>query len=277
MKKIFVIIVMLSLLNSFRCMAQLQDDDRIIDKAKLMVLYDLNYAEDSIHTDWRGNETMMLLIGNRHSFFSSYLAYTFEMVMRQKEDEGLLAEWIDNGSYNDYPIHRFVYKIYKDFARNNVTYTEYLFLTGSFQYEEDMDNMEWNILDDTLEIGGFRTQKAVCDYGGRQWEAWFAEELPFDDGPYKFHGLPGLILQISDTRGHYRFDFKSIEVVADGTKIEFGKEQTIKTTKAGFFKVEDELRDNVMDNFDLRTNSDSQKKIHAAMKSRNNPIELDRK
>lgn len=34
------------------------------------------------------------------------------------------------------------------------------------------------------------TQKATCDFAGRKWIAWFTTEIPIQDGPYKFYGLP---------------------------------------------------------------------------------------
>ena len=45
--------------------------------------------------------------------------------------------------------------------------------------------------------------KAVTEFAGRKWTAWFTEELPFQDGPYKFRGLPGLIVKLEDaTQSH---------------------------------------------------------------------------
>ena len=51
----------------------------------------------------------------------------------------------------------------------------------------------------------------------------------------------------------------------------------VPTTKMGLFKVEDELRENIMSHFDERTSQEVQKRMYHLMKSRNNPIELDRK
>jgi GLPGLI family protein len=47
-------------------------------------------------------------------------------------------------------------------------------------------------------IGNWEAQKATTEFGGRKWTAWFCEEIPLSDGPYKFKGLPGLIVKISD-------------------------------------------------------------------------------
>ena len=61
----------------------------------------------------------------------------------------------------------------------------------------------WRILHEKLKIGDFQTQKAETEIFGRKWTAWFTTEIPIQDGPYKFHGLPGLIVKIEDnTKSH---------------------------------------------------------------------------
>ena len=40
---------------------------------------------------------------------------------------------------------------------------------------------------------------------GRNYHAWFAPEIPLNEGPWKFNGLPGLILEVYDTQDHYHF------------------------------------------------------------------------
>jgi hypothetical protein len=56
-----------------------------------------------------------------------------------------------------------------------------------------------------------KAQKATTDFGGRKWVAWFTNEIQFQDGPYKFHGLPGLILNIEDEKGDHVFRFVELK------------------------------------------------------------------
>lgn len=51
--------------------------------------------------------------------------------------------------------------------------------------------------DDTKKIGGYTCKKATLDWRGRKYTAFYTEEIPLSNGPYKFKGLPGMILEIS--------------------------------------------------------------------------------
>lgn len=72
----------------------------------------------------------------------------------------------------------------------------------------DNTKSNWNITSDKVKIGTYNTQKATTEFGGRKWNAWFTTDLPFQDGPYKFNGLPGLIVKIEDDGGNYSWELK---------------------------------------------------------------------
>jgi len=74
--------------------------------------------------------------------------------------------------------------------------------SDSYKIEEDK-KPEWKILPDKQKIGEYNAQKATTNFGGREWVAWFSTDLPFQDGPYKFYGLPGLIVKIEDKTGSH--------------------------------------------------------------------------
>ena len=65
---------------------------------------------------------------------------------------------------------------------------------------------KWQLKKDTITILGQLCQKAVTYFRGRNYNAWFANKIPFNVGPYKFVGLPGLILRISDDKGRFKFE-----------------------------------------------------------------------
>lgn len=91
-----------------------------------------------------------------------------------------------------------VTKSYPDFS----TYLFTNISTDLYKIKEDK-KPEWKILPDKQKIGEYNTQKAVTSYGGREWTAWFSSDIPFQDGPYKFYGLPGLVVKIEDATGSH--------------------------------------------------------------------------
>lgn len=70
----------------------------------------------------------------------------------------------------------------------------------SYKVLED-EKQNWTILAESQQIGEYKAQKATTKWGGREWTAWFSTDLPFQDGPYKFSGLPGLIVKLEDSTG----------------------------------------------------------------------------
>lgn len=96
------------------------------------------------------------------------------------------------------------YIIEKDLASQTITYKDRIG-RDNYEYPEDR-KMNWKIFPDTKKIGEYKVQKAETDFGGRTWAAWFATELPFQDGPYKFAGLPGLIIKVEDSAGDFNFE-----------------------------------------------------------------------
>ena len=96
--------------------------------------------------------------------------------------------------------------IEKDFKSGKKLYLARI-LRDQYSYEEDRP-MDWKILPETAKIGDYKTQKAETTFAGRTWFAWFTMEIPFQDGPYKFSGLPGLIVKVEDSEGDYSFDLQ---------------------------------------------------------------------
>ena len=259
--------------------AQWEYDDDTLCQARLMVMYELTYREDTNHLDRAKTEQMMLLIGDEVSLFQSYIAYRNMNALRQAMRDGTFTGKIHVKSED---IARYLYKVYKNHPEGKATMMDRVLMSGTFLYEEDYPSMTWEYTEDTATIAGHFTQKAVCKYGGRTWEAWFAPDLPFNDGPYLFCGLPGLIVKVADTQDHYRFEMLSAEIPEEMYILGDDKD-CIRTTKKAFFKAYDDNMANIIENgmeritpVDGNTN-DIQHRLYLYAKTKNNPIELDRR
>jgi GLPGLI family protein len=80
-----------------------------------------------------------------------------------------------------------------------------------FSYEEENLFPHWQILADTMRLMGILANKATTRFRGRSYTAWYTPEIAITTGPWKFSGLPGLILNISDSLNHVRFECSGIE------------------------------------------------------------------
>lgn len=96
---------------------------------------------------------------------------------------------------------KFSYKIVKTYPDMKVEYLDRI-SRNLFSYEDPV-KLNWSILPDKQKIGEYNAQKATTEFGGRKWTAWFSTDIPFQDGPYKFYGLPGLIVKIEDSEKNY--------------------------------------------------------------------------
>ncbi|HEX7870390.1 MAG TPA: GLPGLI family protein [Chryseobacterium sp.] len=121
------------------------------------------------------------------------------------------------------------YSIEKDKKDQKTTYKDRIG-RDIYTYEEDRP-LSWKILSETTKIGDYKVQKAETDFGGRKWTAWFTTDLPYQDGPYKFSGLPGLVVKAEDSTGEYSFDLmKNYKIASFPEMNTFGNVVKVKRT-----------------------------------------------
>ena len=179
--------------------------------------------------------------------------------------------------------NEFRYSIIKEPAKNVVAYHD-IIGTQDFQYQEPTPLFRWEIKPARQIIAGYECQQAFTAFGGRVWEAWFARDVPVSEGPYKFYGLPGLILKVRDTHGHYVFELLSLDPDAGPFDIttDSGAPLSISLSapivkKAKFKKAKHDDDLTIFDRFAASGNKipeGMQRDYFAKLKRQNNPLEL---
>lgn len=245
-----------------------------IEPAALVATYTLHSQPDSTNPGWIRTSTLLLLMGPNVSKIVDRAAYINDTITRKFTTKEQIIDYLTNPK----AIHpNVLYCIYKNYPKGKLTYLDHI-PSDPYKFEEDLDLFHWELTGDTSTICGYKTQKANCNFGGRSWVAWFAPELPYSDGPYKFNGLPGLIVKVTDTRNHYDFELISINKLDPGLMIDIEDKDYIVTTKQGFFQALDSFHADIINNAKkYGADNDSQQVLAKNVAQRNNPIELIRK
>ncbi|MDR6547678.1 GLPGLI family protein [Chryseobacterium rhizosphaerae] len=195
------------------------------------------------------------------------------------------------------------YKLTPFFTKklNNPLYENYEYIGDvNFYKIGEAVTLDWKITDHTKQINELKVQQAETNFGGRKWIAWFTPEIPLSYGPYKFNGLPGLIIEIYDTRKNYFFQLIKSEKIADNYQshtLKGRKSNAIKTNykKLGHLKLElyqdpfkyvfngklsiPEGKKLLLDDGTILSKEElkpAEKREREKMRSFNNPVELDK-
>lgn len=117
--------------------------------------------------------------------------------------------------------------------KGSSTFNEYDLLESTVLDLQTKDVQTWILTTEKKQVKDIKLQKATTTWGGRNWIAWFAKDIPFQEGPYKFHGLPGLILEIADDQYNYRFSLaksENLKTSAEDQIMEYAQEIAIPVT-----------------------------------------------
>ncbi|MGC4127984.1 MAG: GLPGLI family protein [Bergeyella sp.] len=254
-------------------------------------IYQVTTTPDSTNAESRKTEQAYLDTNGKKSFFYGENRLKRDSVMERmwntkNFDRSQMQNFRSNINYSVEKNFEEQNIVFKDrIGRDNYTYTE----TQPFS---------WKILPETVTIGEYKTQKAETEYGGRKWTAWFTMDLLYQDGPYKFFGLPGLIVKIQDEKGDYSFDLMQVKKLEEiptlqqrGQDIKISKDKFRKTYATfqkdpeSFMNQSGGMRGGGGDgspappssrggNADPSRMKEMREKMQKEIKSNNNPIEL---
>lgn len=169
------------------------------------------YHDSTDHTKGHFTDPVILRVGKTKSAFfgtkrlwadslsevNPDVYWAMEIENMKKSTETGVKKDLACGHYWNY--------IYKNIPEGKVTERCY-FDMERWQYSENWEKPEWEIGDSISTFLGYECVEATTEYRGRKWTAWFAPEIPVQDGPWKLCGLPGLILVAQDANGDYVFE-----------------------------------------------------------------------
>ncbi|PTX62961.1 GLPGLI family protein [Kordia periserrulae] len=245
------------------------------DNAKIYKFtYQLVYQSDSTDVYSKQVEDMLLFTNSKESAFLSKNGFERDSIIQELKNNPELAANGINASM--FPKTRFNYKIIKHYGKDDFVYYDKIF-KDYFMYKESKKSIPWKITTETKTINGFKCQKATTSYAGRDYTAWFSNEIPITDGPYKFYGLPGLIVKISDAKEHYVFELKKKATVAKMPSVVDNSKPIYEVTRATFREKMNEYKENAVERISqsgFTLNDEYKAQVRAKLKKRNNPIEL---
>lgn len=83
-----------------------------------------------------------------------------------------------------------------------------------FVIKDAVRDFDWKLSDDhVIDILGYPCKKAETDFRGRHYIAYYTENIKDSNGPWKFSGLPGLILKVYSI-DHY-ISYEAIKIYKD--------------------------------------------------------------
>jgi len=206
------------------------------DAPRLKITYLYSYVKDTTQTQKISQDTMVLLLANASTCFYSHKTFRVDSLINEDKKKGISdAEII--GNISKYGKLGMPYKIYQNIPTGKTTVISKI-VNDFYKYDETWGKIKWDLLNDKTKIFGYIVRKASCKLGGRVFYAWFTEAIPTTLGPWKFAGLPGLILKAEDSKGQFVFQAIGLEKSNLISKIVIPELNYVEVKKAVYLKLE---------------------------------------
>lgn len=237
MKKLIISFVLLSItLSSF--------SQQIPDSAYLQITYLEDFVRNIDNPKKKTLDELVLNIGKFSSEFYSLREDRVKQITDSILKSGKNAYDVRE-AISEYPRSHQKYRVYKNVPSiGELSYINQIL--AYYQYKENLEKPVWELLSTKKEIQGYMCQKAVTNFKGRKWTAWYTNDIPISDGPWKLCGLPGLILDAVDSDSLYHFYCVGIKELKHKTQIKILKEKYVMCTKQKLYKISKESKENLI-------------------------------
>jgi GLPGLI family protein len=191
---LFVIVMNLPVCGQMRTLS-FENSFTTIDTLRLEILYQLDFVNDTLKPAEKLADEQVLQIGFHTSKYFSQLLFKNDSINTILEAQNAENIFSPPKAAAEYEVVR----------NRNAKTCEVTYRSDDivFRYLEDIPVISWIIHDEKKTIQQYACQRATCSFRGREYEAWFTNEIPLREGPFKFGGLPGLILEMQDSQKHF--------------------------------------------------------------------------
>ena len=186
----------------------------VLDQSIVTVHYQFTQEATREKTPVIVTDTTVLEIGNVYSVYYNWTSalrdsiyqVTASKSFEQMNNITVIKDWSQfesillktpTGIVNNQDEKRESTRIYKNRQTNIISSIDGT-VTERFLVEEEIPPHEWVISTDTMTLLNYLCYKATTSFRGRNYTAWFAPDIPLNEGPWKIYGLPGLILHLED-------------------------------------------------------------------------------
>ena len=197
-----------------------------LGSAVMEFMYDYHYLKDTTDVTTTVKDRMILQVSYGMAKFTSFRAMQVDSLLRSATADDIKSNPARYTSGE-------TFSVYKNYPSGKFTITDKI-ADDWFIYEEDIPQQEWTLTEDVKEVLGYKCRSAKCSFRGREWTAWYSDEIPVADGPWKFGGLPGFILEVNDAGNQYGFVCVGINSQAE-RKITMPQVQYNKTTRGKYY------------------------------------------
>lgn len=184
--------------------------------AQIEVLYTTKHMKDTTLIKYFTTDFITLHVSKKLSKYYNYELWQIE----QNPTKGYPDSYRPRSNYMN---------AYFNYHRENKLFTEQVLAKTKYYMQLDYPTMNWEIDTISKKILGYNCQKAITYFKGRNYTAWFCLDLPYSSGPWKFCGLPGLILAIEDERKQVSFIATEINDISQKNILLEGSKNSVKT------------------------------------------------
>lgn len=174
----------------------------MLDTTRFVVSYRMHYQQRP-ENEHPMEDLLLLEVGSRRTKFYSYKTWQTDSLVRVTPPEQIMANL---GSFHSGVRD----ELFRDQTTGRLTHTDQIGM-DHLLYSEPLPAIDWELTEGERTILGYACRRARCTFRGRSYEAWYAPEIAVSAGPWKFGGLPGLILAIRDDSGVLDLEATGVE------------------------------------------------------------------